>query len=93
MAKLRSDWVTYGMGIPLRRIPSPFRKIVEPVLQEVDRFQEAEPEVCLTVILPEFVTPKWWQRILHNQTALRVRAALSSKPGVIVTSVRVHLPD
>ena len=93
MAKLRSDWVTYGMGIPLRRIPSPFRKIVEPVLQEVDRFQEAEPEVCLTVILPEFVTPKWWQRILHNQTALRVKTALAAKPGVIVTSVRVHLPE
>lgn len=93
MAKLRSDWVAYGMGIPLRRIPSPFRKIVEPVLAEVDRFQEAEPEICLTVILPEFVTPKWWQRILHNQTALRVKAALAAKPGVIVTSVRVHLPD
>ena len=93
MTKLRADWVAYGMGIPLRRIPSPFRKIVEPVLKEVDHFQEAEPEICLTVILPEFVTPKWWQRILHNQTALRVRAALASKPGVIVTSVRVHLPD
>jgi amino acid transporter len=93
MTKLRADWVAYGMGVPLRRIPSPFRKIVEPVLKEVDRFQRAEPEVCLTVILPEFVTPKWWQRILHNQTALRVKAALASKPGVIVTSVRVHLPD
>jgi hypothetical protein len=93
MAKLRSDWVAYGMGIPLRRIPSPFRKIVEPVLAEVDRFQAAEPEICLTLILPEFVTPKWWQRILHNQTALRVKTALASKPGVIVTSVRVHLPD
>lgn len=92
MAKLRSDWVTYGMGVPLRRVPSPFRRIVEPVLAEIDRFQEAEPEVCLTVILPEFVTPKWWQRILHNQTALRVKTALAAKPGVIVTSVRVHLP-
>jgi hypothetical protein len=93
MTKLRADWVNYGMGIPLRRIPSPFRKIVEPVLAEVDRFQQAEPEICLTVILPEFVTPKWWQRILHNQTALRVKTALAAKPGVIVTSVRVHLPD
>ncbi len=93
MTKLRSDWVSYGMGVPLRRVPSPFRKIVEPVLAEIDRFQEAEPEVCLTVILPEFVTPKWWQRILHNQTALQVKTALAAKPGVIVTSVRVHLPD
>jgi hypothetical protein len=45
------------------------------------------------VILPEFVTPKWWQRILHNQMAFRIKAMLMLKPGVIVTSVRMHLPD
>ena len=91
--KLRADWAYYGMGVPLRSVPSPYRKIVEPVLDEVDRFRLAEPEVCLTVILPEFVTPKWWQRVLHNQMAFRIKAQLMQKPGVIVTSVRMHLPD
>jgi len=91
--KLRADWASYGMGVPLRSVPSPYRKIVEPVLDEVDRFRLAEPEVCLTVILPEFVTPKWWQRVLHNQMAFRIKAQLMQKPGVIVTSVRMHLPD
>jgi len=92
MAALRSDWAIYGMGLPLRRIPSPFRKIVEPILAEVDRFRIGEPGVCLTVILPELVTRRWWQQFLHNHMALRVRTALADRPGVIVTSVRVHLP-
>jgi hypothetical protein len=91
--KLRADWAYYGMGVPLRSVPSPYRRIVEPILEEVERFRLAEPEVCLTVILPEFVTPKWWQRILHNQMAFRIKAMLMQKPGVIVTSVRMHLPD
>jgi amino acid transporter len=91
--KLRADWAYYGMGVPLRSVPSPYRKVIEPVLEEVNRFRLAEPEVCLTMILPEFVTSKWWQRILHNQMAFRIKAALMLKPGVIVTSVRMHLPD
>ncbi|BDU78794.1 APC family permease [Mesoterricola sediminis] len=91
--KLRADWAYYGMGVPLRSVPSPYRKVVEPILEEVTRFRLAEPEVCLTMILPEYVTPKWWQRVLHNQMAFRIKASLMLKPGVIVTSVRMHLPD
>ena len=93
LERLRADWPRYCEGIPLRAIRSPYRKIVEPILEEVDRFRLAEPEVCLTVILPEFVTPKWWQRVLHNQMAFRIKASLMLKPGVIVTSVRMHLPE
>lgn len=92
MLKLRSDWVHYGMGVPLRSVASPYRRIVEPILEEIDRFQRAEPDVCLTVILPDFVTKHWWERILHGQMALRIKAGLMLKPGVIVTSVRMHLP-
>ena len=91
--KLRADWAYYGMGVPLRSVPSPYRKVVEPILEEVKRFRLAEPEVCLTMILPEYVTSKWWQRVLHNQMAFRIKAALMLKPGVIVTSVRMHIPD
>mgnify|MGYP001439690435 CR=1 FL=1 len=91
--KLRADWAHYGMGVPLRSVPSPYRRIVEPILEEVDRFRLVEPEVCLTVILPEFVTSHWWQRFLHGQMALRIKAMLMLRPGVIVTSVRMHLPS
>jgi len=91
--KMRADWVHYGMGVPLRSIPSPYRRIVEPIIEEIDRFQLAEPEVCLTVILPEYITSKWWQRFLHNQMAFRIKAILMLRPGVIVTTVRMHIPD
>jgi amino acid transporter len=93
MQKMRADWMHYGMGVPLRSIPSPYRRVVEPIMSEIERFQLAEPEVCLTVILPEYITSKWWQRILHNQMALRIKAFLMLKPGVIVTTVRMHIPD
>ena len=91
--KLRADWTIYGMGIPLRCLPSPYRKMVEPILEAVDRIRAAEPELALTVILPEFVTTKWWQQFLHNQSAFRIKALLLLKPGVIVTSVPMHLPQ
>jgi hypothetical protein len=93
MEKMRADWMHYGMGVPLRSVPSPYRRIVEPILNEIDKFRLAEPDVCLTVILPEFVTSKWWQGLLHGQMALRIKTMLMQRPGVIVTSVRVHLPD
>ena len=91
--KMRADWMHYGMGVPLRSIPSPYRKIVEPIIDEIERFQLAEPEVCLTVILPEYVTSRWWERFLHNQMALRIKTILMLRPGVIVTTVRMHIPD
>ncbi len=91
--KMRADWMHYGMGVPLRSIPSPYRKVVEPIIDEIERFQQAEPEVCLTVILPEYVTSKWWERFLHNQMAFRIKAMLMLRPNVIVTTVRMHIPD
>jgi hypothetical protein len=91
--KLRADWQYYGMGVPLRSVPSPYRRVVEPILEEVCRFRLAEPEVCLTMILPEFVPFRWWQRILHNQMAFRIKAALMLQRGVIVTSVRMHIAE
>jgi len=93
MEKMRADWMHYGMGVPLRSIPSPYRKVVEPILEEIERFQRAEPEISLTVILPEYITSKWWQGFLHNQMAFRIKAALMLRPGVIVTTVRMHIPD
>ena len=94
MEKLRADWPRYCEGIPLRGIESPFRKIVEPVVDELDRIRRSEPEYTITVILPEFVTAHWWENLLHNQTALRLKAVLMNKPKVVVISIPYHLePD
>ncbi len=94
LERLRSDWPHYCEGIPLRGIESPFRKIVEPVVAELDRIRRSEPEYTITVILPEFVTGHWWENLLHNQTALRLKAVLMNKPKVVVISIPYHLqPD
>lgn len=91
LSKLRSDWPHYCEGVPLRAIRSPYRKVVEPILDEINRMHYAEPEVMLTVIIPEFVTSGWLERILHNQTALRIKTSLLLKRKTVVTSVPYHL--
>ena len=91
LEKLKSDWPKYCEGVPLRSIRSPYRKIVEPLLDEIDRMRRAEPEYILTVIIPEFITRHWWENLLHNQTALRIKTSLLSRSKVIVISVPYHL--
>jgi amino acid transporter len=89
--RLNSDWHRYCGGIPLRVLMSPFRKTVEPILKEVDRMRAAEPEITITVIVPEFVTDNWWGHLLHNQTALRLKAYLYTRPKIVVISIPYHL--
>ncbi len=92
--KILADWHHYSEGVPLRVIESPFRKVVEPVVDEIDRMLRAEPEYTITVVVPEFVPENWWENLLHNQTALRLKAILLSKPHVVVISIPYHLtPD
>ncbi len=91
LEKLRSDWPRYCEGIPLRALRSPYRKIVEPIVDELDRMRRAEPEYTITVILPEFVTGHWWANLLHNQTAWRIKTTLLMKPKTVVISIPYHL--
>ena len=91
LEKLRSDWPKYCEGIPLRVLRSPYRKIVEPIIDELDRMRRVEPEYTVTVILPEFVTGHWWANLLHNQTAWRIKATLLMKPKTVVISIPYHL--
>jgi amino acid transporter len=91
LEKLQADWPRYCEGIPLRSLRSPYRKIVEPIVNELDRMRQAEPEYTITVILPEFVTGHWWANLLHNQTAWRIKGTLLLKPKTIVISIPYHL--
>lgn len=91
LEKLRSDWPRYSVGIPLRAIRSPYRKVVEPIVNELERMRQAEPEYTITVILPEFVTGHWWANLLHNQTAMRIKGTLLLMPKIIVISIPYHV--
>ena len=72
-------------------LPSPYRSLVRPILSYVDELDKRYDDDVLTVILPEFIPSKWWQHLLHNQTALLIKAALLFRKGIIVTSVPYHL--
>ncbi len=72
-------------------IESPYRSLTRPLLAYIDTVHELFPDDTLTVILPEFVVAHWWEHLLHNQTALRLKTALLFRPGIVVTSVPQHL--
>ncbi|MEW6056728.1 MAG: APC family permease [Bdellovibrionota bacterium] len=89
--RLQEEWQRWGRGVPLVVLKSPYRSIMSPFLRYVDEVEESAHNDILTIIIPEFVTAKWWQQLLHNQTALLIRAALVFRRGKVVTSVRYHL--
>ncbi|MBK9293498.1 MAG: APC family permease [Oligoflexia bacterium] len=89
--RIAAEWERYGMGIPLKILASPYRSVIKPLLDFVEEECLRVPDGMITVIIPEFVTAKWWQNLLHNQTAIVIKAALAFKPRVVVTSVRYHL--
>ena len=72
-------------------IESPYRSLVSPLVSYVDALRDANPGTVITVVLPEFVPAHWWERLLHNQTALRLKFALYGQRGVVVANLPYHL--
>jgi hypothetical protein len=89
--QMRENWKALGSDIPMVIIESPYRSLVGPLLSYLDEIDRQRPDDTLTVVLPEFIARHWWEQILHNQTALRIKAALLFRPGTVVTSVPYHL--
>jgi amino acid transporter len=89
-AALREQWAAWGAGVDLVVLQSPYRSLLEPLLEYVEQVRQ-DPEAYVTVVLPEFVPRHLWQHILHNQHALLIKGALLFKPNVVVTSVPFHL--
>jgi hypothetical protein len=73
--------------VPLKVIASPYREITGPVLDYVKRVSKESPRTVVTVFLPEYVVGHWWEQVLHNQSALRLKGRLLFMPNVMVTSV------
>lgn len=74
-------------------IESPYRSLTRPLLAYIDTIHQRHPDDTLTVILPEFVVTHWWEYLLHNQTAFRLKAALLFRPSIVVTDMPQHLGD
>ena len=88
--KLEEKWRKWGMGVPLIVLTSPYRSLLGPLLEYIDHLQTDENHV-VTIVLPEFITARWWQLGLHNQTALLIKGAMLFRKNVIVTDVPFHL--
>jgi amino acid transporter len=88
---VRQQWNGWGQGVELIILPSPYRSLMEPLLQYVNDVQAERANTFVTVILPEFVPRRIWHHLLHNQHALLIKGALLFKPNVVVTSVPYHL--
>jgi amino acid transporter len=89
--RLEQRWAKWANGMPLVALRSPYRSVIGPLLEYVDRVQQEAPDTLVTIVLPEFVPVHWWQQLLHNQTALLIKAALLFRRGVIVIDVPYHL--
>ncbi|MGH3491627.1 MAG: APC family permease [Sciscionella sp.] len=86
-ARLVQQWEDEGFRVPLKVIESPYREITRPVLDYVRRTRSDNPRDVVTVFIPEYVVGHWWEQLLHNQSALRLKGRLLFQPGVMVTSV------
>ena len=73
--------------MPLTILDSPYRDITGPVLEYVARIRRKSPRDVVCVFIPEYVVGRWWETLLHNQSALRLKTRLRFRPGVMVTSV------
>ncbi len=90
-SQVRTDWDKWGRGLPLVVLSSPFRSLMEPLLEYIEQLNAEHPDDYVTVVLPEFVPAQWWHHLFHNQRALLIKGALLFKPHTIVTSVPFHL--
>jgi len=89
--RLEEKWGKWGMGVPLIVLSSPYRSLLGPLLEYVDHLQLRGDNHIVTIILPEFIPAKWWQHLLHNQTALLIKGSLLFRKNIIVTDVPYHL--
>jgi amino acid transporter len=89
--RLVDEWDAQGIDVPLKMLYSPYREVIRPIVQYAVEIREANPRGVVAVYIPEYVVGRWWEQILHNQTALRLKGRLLFTPGVMVTSVPYQL--
>ena len=86
--KIRDKWAKWGEGIRLVVLDSPYRLLMEPLLEYIEAIASfRQPGEIITIVVPQFVPSKWWHNLLHTQTAFWLRLALLFKSGIVITEV------
>ncbi len=94
MPRLQREWETFvGDEIPLVILPSPFRSFIGPLMAYLDEVRRERENHLVTVVLPEFVSTKWWHGLLHNANGPLVKLYLRQCPGVVMVNVRYFLAE
>jgi amino acid transporter len=91
--RFQREWQAWGDHLPLEVVVSPFRATVAPLANYIAALHRQRPDTTLTLVVPEIIVAKRWQRILHNRIATRLRASLISCEGIVITTVPFHLPS
>ncbi|WP_430295066.1 APC family permease [Sinomonas sp. B1-1] len=86
-AQTVADWEKLGIPVPLTVLASPYRETITPLMDYIRNIHRESPRDLIVVYIPEYVVGKWWEQLVHNQTALRIKARLHFEPGVMVASV------
>jgi hypothetical protein len=89
--RLLEEWDERNIDVPLKVLHSPYRELVRPIVEYAMEIRKANPRGVVSVFIPEYVVGRWWEQLLHNQTALRLKGRLLFAPGVMVTSVPYQL--
>jgi len=85
--RIVDEWDRRGIDVPLKILDSPYREVIKPIVQYTRAIRESQPRGVVAVFIPEYVVGRWWEQLLHNQTALRLKGRLLFTQGVMVTSV------
>jgi hypothetical protein len=88
---LADEWRAREIPVELKIINSPYREITTPILDYIRDIHRDSPRAAICVFIPEYVVSHWWEHLLHNQSALRLKARLFFTPGVMVCNVPYHL--
>jgi amino acid transporter len=85
------QWDRLGIQVPLKILDSPYREVIRPIVDYTKAIRAAHPRGVVAVFVPEYVVGRWWEQLLHNQTALRLKTRLLFTAGVMMTSVPYQL--
>lgn len=89
--RLQTQWEGWDIGVGLVVLRSPYRSILRPLVDYVNRLITCGEADLVTVVVPEIMPHRWWEHLLHNKTALFIRTAFLFKPNVVVVAVPYHL--